>query len=136
MGKKIAIVVAILLAVPVVTALGQKFIQRRVDAKITESIEQARKELPKVIGDAIRLDNISYANRTVHYDAVVLANANIDDSRKAAFQTALKEKYCQGNMQLYAKAGVSVEYAITFESVFYKTIEWDFKAVPADCPRS
>lgn len=132
MLKKIILVVVVIAAAKVV---GENYIGGQVDEKIAQAIEQDKKQLPKVIDNAVRLVNISYANRTVHYDAVVLKDVNIDDSRKAAFQNALKEKYCNGNsgVQHFRKAGVALEYAITFESSFYKGIEWDFKIAPTDC---
>ncbi len=131
MWKKVLIFVFIV--VPIMKVVADNYAKNKVDEDVARSVEESRKELPKVINNAIRVDNISYANKTVRYEAVVLAQTEIDDSRKAAFQNGIKEMYCHGGMRPYARANVSVEYSIRFESVFYKNIEWPFKLVPADC---
>ncbi len=128
-----SVLIFVFIVVPIMKVLADNYAQNKLDADVAKSVEEGRKELPKIINNAIRVDNISYANRTVRYEAVVLAKTDIDDSRKAAFQDGIKEMYCHGGMQPYARANVSVEYSIRFESVFYKNIEWPFKLVPADC---
>lgn len=131
MWKKI--VIFVLIVVPVTKTLADMYVKNKVEVEIAKSVEEGRKGLPKLIDNAIRIDNISYSNRVVRFDAVVLAQTEIDDGRKAVFQNGIKERYCHGGMQPYAKANVAVEYSIKFESVFYKNIEWLFKVAPADC---
>ncbi len=112
---------------------GKRWPEYRLQHQMEATVRQTNAMLPQVYGNALRLEHVDYANHVMHAAGVVLASVDVDDSRKAVIQHNLKDLYCLGAWKPFADARVAVEVSLTFESAFYRNIEWAFKVEPENC---
>lgn len=83
-----------------------------VDSALPKQIAAIKASLPKMIaGDVLELQDISYENRTIHYD--VLSKRWFDMARlhEEDFNRNVRTEYCTGKDK-FALAKVSLDYLI------------------------
>ncbi|HEY5993635.1 MAG TPA: hypothetical protein VIU46_03445 [Gallionellaceae bacterium] len=107
----------------------------KVDQEVSRAVEEANAVLPKVFNNVVRLEKFRYDKKVVYAVGTILDSVPVNDDHKPLLEANLKELYCRGDWKAFAKAKVSVEYTIKFESVFYRGIEWVFKETPELCGR-
>ena len=113
--------------------LLHQYTASKVDEKIMQSVKNGNAELPRMINDNIRAEKIEYSNHVVRFYASVIGTREIFDDEKSKFEGFIREKYCTGNMNLYAKANVAVAYSISYTSAGYGNTGWEFKITPDSC---
>jgi hypothetical protein len=87
----------------------------------------------RMANDVVRADKMEYSNHVVRFYATVIGTREIYDDEKSGFEDNIHERYCTGNLNLYAKAKVSVAYSIKYTSAAYGNTGWEFKVAPEDC---
>ncbi|HEY6096332.1 MAG TPA: hypothetical protein VIU93_15435 [Gallionellaceae bacterium] len=118
-----------------VRTLMQKFFESNADEKIIQSVKDGNTQLPKMMNEFVRADKLEYSDRVVRFYATVIGTREIFDKDKSSFEDLMRGNYCAGNMNLYARANVSIAYVIKYTSAIYGDTEWDFKITPASCGR-
>lgn len=66
------------------------------DNDIPRRVASIRTTLPQKLGDSLELQNISYENRTIHYDVIAMSFFEKSTFEEGAFHDAVLNQYCKG----------------------------------------
>jgi len=105
----------VFLVAVVVIAVAKTFIHdrqgKRADEEIPRLVAKQQAMLPVKISEQIELTDVSYENRTLHYDAKSSTWFERSPEEAQSVEQGLKTKYCK-DMTAFVNAGVSVEFEI------------------------
>ena len=128
----------IMVIIAVVGAIGKSVVEwrleKRADTEVPKLVAQQQAMLPVKLNDNVELTDVSYDNRTLHYEAtskVWMDSAEVDaQSLKQNLRTA----YCE-KMKVLVNANVSVEYEFKVPPKTLNDRASRFPIVihPADC---
>lgn len=105
----------------------------KLDKEMKQAVETANASLPKVVGNAIRMEKMRYEKRVVFIPSTILESAPVTDGDKPMLQVQFREMYCNGNLRNFAKARVALQFTISFEAVHYRGVQWEFREEPGLC---
>lgn len=134
MASSVKTRIFIILAGVSLTFLVHAIKQQSAKNDVPRRVEAIRASLPQKLGDSMVLEDISYANHTVHFDVAAKPTFDKSDFERGPFHDAVLNQYCNGRDK-FAQLAVSIEYEINIppRSLSDRASSAHVEMHPADC---
>lgn len=130
MGKAVFFVLLAIVGYKVYTDYYPAFM---LDRNMKEATKAASAQLPKIYGNAIRVESIRYDKRVLYSTSTILDSVPVTDNDKPVIEAAFREMYCKGMWKDFSAHMITIENTIGFEAVHYRGVTWVFKESPELC---
>lgn len=107
------------------------------DIEVTKLVAEIQSSLPRMFGANVRLEQVSYKDKTLHYEAKALSRFDRASSESAGFEQLALKTYCDSAKTL-VKNDISVHYTVGIpqRSLNDRIENYSFTFNPASCKAS
>jgi hypothetical protein len=135
MLRFIKIVFIIIIVGAVLKTFTHRAAEKHADDEIPKLVASEQAKLPRMITKELRMDNLTYENRTLRVDVATLVTIEYSSSDKAKLQELMRTNYCQ-NMKAFWQSNVGIEYALQIppRSISDHLTTFTIAVQPTDCP--
>jgi hypothetical protein len=110
---------------------------KQADEELPKFVASERAKLPRMLTKELKIEDLSYEDRTLHVDIASLVAIEYSPSDKARLQELMRANYCD-KMQAFWQSNVGVEYAVHIppQSINDTFTTLSIAVQPKDCPEN
>ena len=85
-------------------------------ATLTKLVTDLNTQLPKDIDSTTRATRVELIGNTVRYNYSLIPVVDINAEQKSAFESAAIKQVCNGDMKVFSKEGITMEFMYSYVS--------------------